>query len=144
MSGLYPPGMSTPDAPKGQAATGAAKSASPLRAIPFALLGILVALFCFLIPGLHFILGPFGPLIGGFVAGNRCGGGVSSVVIISLSMALALALPTAAVTGAFFPDQAGTALARAAPFIVFFYTGIMSFIGAGIGMVTASQSDSNE
>jgi hypothetical protein len=135
---VYPAGVSTPD--DQPVATPATPSASPsaLRAIPWALLGVIVAIFCVLIPGLHFILGPFGPLIGGFVASNRCQGGFGSLIVISLIMSLALAIPAAAATGMFFPDQASTGLAKAAPYIVFFYTGVMSFIGGGIGLMTGS------
>jgi len=128
----------------GQAAPGVVEtsgSASWLRAFAFAFLGIIVVVFCGLIPGLHFILFPLGPLIGGTIAANQCGGGLSSVIVISSVMSITLALPTAALTGMFFPEQASSGLAKAAPFIVFFYTGLMSFIGGLIGMVMGSRSE---
>jgi hypothetical protein len=139
---VYPKSVDETTVQVAPGGAGSSGIAGWLRAIPYALLGLVVAFFCVLIPGLHFFLGPFGPLIGGMVAGNRCGGGVSSVIVISSVMSIALALPTAALTGMLFPEQATTGLAKAAPFIVFFYTGIMSFIGGMIGMVMGSQSES--
>ena len=116
---------------------------SVLRAAGFSLIGVVVALFCLMIPGLHFILGPFGPLIGGFVSANRCGGGIGSVVVIASVMAVAVALPIGALTGMFFPEEQTSGLAKAAPFIVFFYTGVMAFIGGAIGLVVGGSSEAS-
>jgi hypothetical protein len=128
----------------GQAAPGAVEtsaSASWLRAIVFAFLGLIVAVFCLLIPGLHFILGPLGPLIGGMVAANQCRGGLSSVIVISSVMSMTLGVLAAALSGMFLGEETSSGLAKAAPFIVFFYTGLMSFIGGLIGMVMGSRSE---
>lgn len=109
-----------------------------LNVVVCALIGIVISILCFLVPLLHFVLGPLGPLIGGAVAGNRSRPGLGRVAAIALIMAIALAIPAAAFTGLVGDHEADSMLARLAPFIVFAYTGFFGFVGGVIGMMTAS------
>lgn len=102
-------------------------------AILAAILGLVVAIFCFFVPGLHFILGPFGPFFGGLVGGHLTGGGISRVALVATLITLGMTAIAAAFTGLIFGDEVESALAKAAPIIAFGYTAFFSTIGAAIG-----------
>lgn len=55
------------------------------------MLGAGVAMACVLPPILHFITGPLGPLIGGFIAASRCKPGPRGQAIIALTVGTGLA-----------------------------------------------------
>jgi len=96
-------------------------------------LGLLVAVFCFFVPGLHFILGPFGPFFGGLVGTRLTGGGLSRGLIAVAIVTLGMTSIAAAFTGVIFGEEVESGLATAAPFIVFGYTALFSSIGAFVG-----------
>ena len=100
------------------------------------LLGLLIAIACVAVPGLHFILGPLGPAIGGLALGRFTEGGFRQAIAGVLTMATGMAFVAAAFTGVLFGGEA-SGLARAAPAIVFLYTGFFSGIGAFFGAATA-------
>lgn len=100
-------------------------------------IGLLVSIVCVMIPGLHFILGPFGPLVGGLVVGNLTGGAISRALAACSIMAIGMAAIALAFTGVLAGDEPASGIAKAAPFIVFFYTGISSVIGAILGTLIA-------
>ncbi len=105
----------------------------PFGALVAALAGLVVAVFCFFVPGLHFILGPFGPFIGGLVAGHLSGARPIRVLLSAALIALGMAGIAGALTGVAFGDEVEGGLARAAPFIVFAYSGFFGTVGAVIG-----------
>ncbi len=63
-----------------------------------ALIGVGIALLCFLPPLLHFITGPLSPLIGGFVGGMQLPGRRPSMVRIAGMAALMAAILTMTLT----------------------------------------------
>jgi len=56
------------------------------------LIGFGICICCLLPPILHFITGPLGPLIGGFVAGTRTHANKKGAVVIGLMIGLNLTL----------------------------------------------------
>lgn len=99
------------------------------------LFGLVVAIFCFFVPGLHFILGPFGPFLGGLVGGRLSGGRFVRILVAVAIMATGMATLATAFTGLAFREEVESGLARAAPFIVFAYTAFFGVIGGGVGML---------
>lgn len=61
------------------------------REIGFGIVGGVVAVACFLPPLLHFVTGPLGPLIGGFLAAQQLKPGVRGRAIIVACVGLVLA-----------------------------------------------------
>lgn len=56
------------------------------------LLGLAISIGCLLPPILHFITGPLGPIIGGFVGGMRAKANWVGALIIGLTMGIGLSL----------------------------------------------------
>jgi len=102
--------------------------------------GFLVSIACVAVPLLHFVLGPLGPIIGGFVAGRLGRGGPGRIAVSALTMAVLMALVAAAFTGLLFDDDSSSGWARLAPAIAFVYTGALAVIGAFFGASTAPAS----
>jgi hypothetical protein len=100
-------------------------------------LGLLVSTACVAVPGLHFVIGPFGPLIGGFVIGRFTMGVFRRGAVGVATMAVGMAAVAAAFTGALFGEEPSSGLARAAPVIVFVYTALSAAVGAFFGAATA-------
>ncbi len=98
--------------------------------------GLVVAIFCFFVPGLHFILGPFGPFLGGFVAGRLSGPGPARIALAAGLIAVGLATLTAAFSGLLFDSEVEGGLARVAPFVVLAYSAFFGTIGCAIGGLT--------
>ncbi len=103
------------------------------------LVGLVASILCVAVPLLHFILGPLGPIIGGFVAARVGGGGIGRLVVVATTMAVGMTLIAAALTGALFGEEV-TGWVRFAPAIVFVYTGAMASIGGAIGTATAASA----
>lgn len=103
-------------------------------------IGLLISIACVAVPGLHFILGPLGPVIGGVVLGRFIDGVFRRGAAGVLTMAAGMAALAAAFTGALFGEEVSSGLARAAPAIVFAYTGVLAAIGAFFGAATAPRS----
>ena len=99
--------------------------------------GFLVSVACLAVPLLHFVLGPLGPAIGGFVAGRIGGGGFGRVVVSALTMAAGMALVAAAFTGLLFGEDVEPGWARIAPAIAFVYTGALAGVGGFLGLASA-------
>ncbi len=99
--------------------------------------GFLVSIACVAVPLLHFVLGPLGPVIGGFVAGRLGRGGFGRMAASALTMAVGMALVAAAFTGALFGRDATSGWERAVPAIVFVYTGALAVVGAFFGVATS-------
>ncbi|MGH0034183.1 MAG: hypothetical protein ACQGVK_04060 [Myxococcota bacterium] len=100
------------------------------------LVGLVVSILCVAVPLLHFVLGPLGPIIGGFVAGRVGGGGLHRTLVGALTMAVGMTLIAAAFTGVAFGQEV-TGWVRFVPAIVFLYTGVMATVGAFVGTATA-------
>ena len=101
------------------------------------LVGFLVSVACVAVPLLHFVTGPLGPIIGGFVAGRLGRGGFRRMAASALTMAVGMTLVAAAITGALFGDEPSSGWARALPAIFFVYTGTFAVVGAFFGAATA-------
>jgi hypothetical protein len=91
-----------------------------------------------MVPGLHFNLGPFGPFVGRLVVGNLAGGRILSSLLSIATMATGMALIAAAFTGLLFGEDPSNGLAKAAPLIVFVYTGVFSTVGAVVGALVSA------
>ncbi len=100
--------------------------------------GFLVSVACVAVPLLHFVLGPVGPAIGGFVAGRLGRGGVGRMMVSALTMAAGMALVAAAFTGLLFGDEVESGWARLVPVIAFVYTGALASAGAFFGVASAA------
>jgi tetrahydromethanopterin S-methyltransferase subunit F len=76
-----------------------------------ALIAFVVSVICLLPPGIHFVTGPIGPAIGGYVAGSRLklNGPESAVVGLAMGIAIAVTLVVSFEYLAFMPDLAAQA-----------------------------------
>ena len=113
-----------------------------------ALIGFAVALAMLLPPGLHWITGPLGPLVGGFFGGSRArlkpAHGPLMGLLMGLFMVFPLALLIAAgsVADAFLPGGVRNILTVVAVVIVL-YTTVMGSIGAAIGGALALREETS-
>lgn len=80
-----------PNAASNETAKQAPKASSVPREIGFGVVGGVVAVACFLPPLLHFVTGPLGPLIGGFLAAQQVKPAARGRVIIVACVGLVLA-----------------------------------------------------
>ena len=64
-----------------------------------ALMGFGVSLLCLVPPGVHFVTGPLGPMIGGWFAGSRAAASPGQAVAIGLMMGLLEAVPVGVALG---------------------------------------------
>ena len=97
------------------------------------LVGFVVSVFCFLIPLLHFVLGPLGPLIGGAVGGHLAGSGLLRIGLVVAIMTAGMTGVAAAATGLLFGEEVSSGFSKALPYIVFTYTAVLSTIGCVVG-----------
>lgn len=66
---------------------------SSLRVVKGAITTVVVAVVCFLPPGIHFVTGPLSPLIGGYAAGSRFHLNGGEAALVGLTLALAVGVP---------------------------------------------------
>ena len=98
--------------------------------------GLAASIVCVAVPLLHFVLGPLGPIVGGFVAARVGRGGIRRMVVGVLTMAIGMAVIASMFTGVIFGEEV-TGWVRFVPVIVFCYTGVMATVGAFVGTATA-------
>jgi hypothetical protein len=110
-----------------------------LGGVAAGIVGLLISIACVAVPGLHFILGPFGPFIGGVAVGRFVGGAPRLGIAGVLTMAAGMATVAAAFTGALFGGEV-SGWTRAAPAIVFFYTAGLAGVGTFLGIATAPRA----
>lgn len=96
-----------------------------------ALIAFAVSVVCLLPPGIHFVSGPIGPAIGGYVAGNRLNlnGGESAIVGLAMGVAIGATAVAAFEYFSFMPDLA---LQASIPlsFIGAIYVGVLGAVGS--------------
>ncbi len=103
-----------------------------------ALIGFLVALLMWLPPLLHFLTGPLGPIVGGFIGGSKARASLAGAVGVGILMSLFMVAPVAGLLAFgsaledFLPRGVRNALVYVAIAIVL-YMGFMGAIGAAIG-----------
>jgi hypothetical protein len=51
-------------------------------------IAFMIAFICLLPPGLHFVTGPLGPIIGGFVGGNKVRASAGEAIFIGMGMSV--------------------------------------------------------
>ena len=102
-----------------------------------ALIGTGIGLACLLPPIIHFITGPLGPLIGGFVAGTKTRATAPQALGTGLSMGLVIAgLATVALS--FFLDRDALGFIGGGLFI---YVATLGTAGALVGGAVASRAE---
>ena len=104
-----------------------------------ALIGFAVALAMLLPPIIHWVSGPLGPLVGGFIGGSRARASGWRALGVGLLMGLFMILPIvvillvmSSVAESLIPGGVRKILGIIAAVIVL-YTGFMGSIGAAIG-----------
>jgi hypothetical protein len=60
------------------------------RVILGTLIAFVVSVLCLLPPGVHFVTGPIGPVIGGYVAGNRLRLSSAEALVVGVAMGVAI------------------------------------------------------
>lgn len=63
------------------------------RIIKAAAIAVIISIACLLPPGVHFVSGPLGPLIGGYFAGSRTRLRPAEAAVVGLIMALLVGIP---------------------------------------------------
>ena len=112
-----------------------------------ALIGFAVALAMLLPPILHWISGPLGPLVGGFLGGSRARLKPAHAPLMGLLMGLFMVAPlslliaASSVADTLLPEGLRNILAVVAVVIVL-YTTVMGSIGAAIGGALALREES--
>ena len=114
-----------------------------------ALIGFAVALAMLLPPILHWISGPLGPLVGGFLGGSRARLKPAHAPLMGLLMGLFMVAPlslliaASSVADTLLPEGLRNILAVVAVVIVL-YTTVMGSIGAAIGGGLALRVESGD
>ena len=114
-----------------------------------ALIGFAVALAMLLPPILHWISGPLGPLVGGFLGGSRARLKPAHAPLMGLLMGLFMVAPlslliaASSVADTLLPKGLRNILAVVAVVIVL-YTTVMGSIGAAIGGALALREESGD
>lgn len=103
----------------------------PVPIILGAAIAFAVSVICLLPPGIHFVSGPLGPLIGGYVAGNRLRLGEEEALVVGLAMGVALGGAIFAVLQylSFGPDLAWQA-SLPLSVVAALYVGLLGGLGA--------------
>lgn len=95
------------------------------------LIAFAVSVVCLLPPGIHFVSGPLGPLIGGYVAGNRLklSGAEAAIVGVAMGLAIGVTLIISFEYLSFLPDLA---LQASIPlsFVAAIYMGLLGAVGS--------------
>ncbi|MBI4312406.1 MAG: DUF5518 domain-containing protein [Chloroflexi bacterium] len=103
-----------------------------------AFIGFLVALAMLLPPILHFVTGPLGPFVGGWVAGSRYGAGGKRALALGLLIGMFMGVPfvvflaTDALLLHWLSPGARAAVGAAA-LVAVAYASFMAGLGAAIG-----------
>ncbi len=111
-----------------------------------ALIGFAVALAMLLPPILHWVSGPLGPLVGGFLGGSRARLRPTRAPLMGLLMGLFMVAPlslliaASSVADTLLPEGLRNVLAVVAVVIVL-YTTVMGSIGAAIGGALALREE---
>ena len=114
-----------------------------------ALIGFAVALAMLLPPILHWVSGPLGPLVGGFLGGSRARLRPSHAPLMGLLMGLFMVAPlslliaASSIADTFLPEGLRNILAVVAVVIVL-YTTVMGSIGAAIGGALALREETGD
>ncbi len=100
------------------------------RIVLGALIAFAVSLACFLPPGIHFVTGPIGPAIGGYVAGSRLKLSAGESGIVGLAMGVAIGA-TSIAAFEFFSFMPDLALQASIPLSIVgaVYVGVLGTIG---------------
>ncbi len=111
-----------------------------------ALIGFAIALACFLPPIIHWVSGPLGPLVGGYIGGAKARArgvqalGVGFLMALFMVLPLAVLLLVGSVAQTMLPRGVQSILEVVAIVIVL-YTGVMGSMGAAIGGALALRQE---
>tara|TARA_B100001964_G_C13944415_1_gene470441 strand:+ start:238 stop:603 length:366 start_codon:yes stop_codon:yes gene_type:complete len=117
--------------------------------IKSAFIGFLIAIVMLLPPIIHFITGPIGPLIGGFVAGTKIKAMPSQAILIGLFMGIFMITPTivVALVSSVFEAILPAAVRQGLVFVAIIavvYTAVFGSVGAVVGGHFALKSGKRE
>ena len=115
----------------------------------YALIGFGISLACMIPPGIHFVTGPLGPVIGGFFAGNKHKAHPDQALGIGVLMGLFMVLPVGIVLAV---DKLAPSLnswidsdiLTIAGLIVLSYTVLMGSLGAIVGGYIATRTPNQD
>ena len=111
-----------------------------------ALIGFAIALACFLPPIIHWVSGPLGPLVGGYIGGakTRARGvqalGVGFLMALFMVLPLAVLLMVGSVAQTILPRGVQSIL-QVVALVIVLYTGVMGSMGAAIGGALALRQE---
>ncbi len=103
-----------------------------------AFIGFIVSLLCIAPPVIHFVTGPLGPLIGGWIAGSRTKSSLEQSIVIGFVMGFFMTFPVATVmlVSRFGANEEATVDGLLLILIgvgVLWYTTILGIVGAALG-----------
>ena len=104
-----------------------------------AFIGFAVNLLCLLIPLVHFITGPLGPLIGGWYIGSRHRMRPGRAIMIGLLMSLFQVLPVAIVLLMLMLEGMESEYLFSIGIVILGYTAVLGSAGAMLGGYMASR-----
>ena len=104
-----------------------------------AFIGFAVNLLCLLIPLVHFITGPLGPLIGGWFIGSRHRMRPGRALMIGLLMSLFQVLPVATVLLMLMLAGMESKYLFRIGIVILGYTAVLGSVGAMLGGYMASR-----
>ena len=112
-----------------------------------ALIGFLISIICALPPLIHFISGPLGPFIGGWIAGTRSKANLEQSISIGLIMGALFLAPVLFITtfsSSISPIEnldLDTTMGLFLGLAIMFYVVILGAIGSAMGGHMARKSD---
>ncbi len=117
---------------------------SVLRVVKAAVIAIGVSVLCLLPPGIHFVSGPLGPLIGGWVAGHVTRLRAGEAALLGLLLGLLVGLPAPILLEELHVVSIGGPAVAFFAIIGAIYFGVLGGVAAGIGGHSAHEDARQE
>lgn len=116
--------------------------------IKHALIGSVISLVCLLPPLVHFVTGPLGPVIGGWIAGSKHRAEPEQALGIGVLMGLFMVFPVGAVLALdkLFPSLNSwveSYILTVIGIVILVYTTVLGSVGAMVGGYMASREEAS-